>query len=64
MKVRTKTENSRYVDFLEEAIDRIEQATDSITYTAYPEINRRLIAKLEEAMCTLEEAMEACTFKP
>ena len=64
MKVRTKTENRRYVDFLEEAIDRVGQAADCITYSSYPEINRRIIAKLEEAMCTLEEAMEACTFKP
>lgn len=64
MKVRTKSENSRYVDFLEGAIDRVSQAADSITYSAYPEINRRLIAKLEEAMCTLEEAAEACVFKP
>lgn len=64
MKVRTKSENSRYVDFIEEAIDRVGQAIDSITYTAYPEVNQRLIAKLEEAMYTLEEAAEACVFKP
>ena len=64
MKIRTKTETKHYRSLLEEAIDRIEQATDSITYTAYPEVNQRLIAKLEEAICTLEEAAAACVFKP
>ena len=64
MKIRTTTDNRNYKSLLEAAIDRISQAADSITYPAYPEINQRLVAKLEEAMYTLEEAMEARIFKP
>jgi hypothetical protein len=64
MKIRTTTDNRSYKNLLEDAVDKISQAADSVTYPAYPEINQRLIAKLEEAMYTLEEAMEARIFKP
>lgn len=64
MKIRTGKENAHYINYLDTAIDQISQAIDSITYTVYPEVNQRLIAKLEEAVCTLEEASHACVFKP
>ena len=64
MKVRTASDNVRYVNYLEEAIDRVQQAIDSITYTAYPKVNQKTISKLEEALYTLEEAAEARLFKP
>ena len=64
MKVRNRNENENYRDYLEIAIDNVEQAIDSITYSAYPELNRRVIAKLKEAICALDEASEAPIFKP
>ena len=64
MKVRNKSENTRYANHLDIAIDQIAQAIDSITYTAYPEINQKLIEKLEETLDTLTEATHACIFKP
>ena len=64
MKVRNTTENKYYRRLLEEAIDRIEQAADSVTYSAYPEINKGLIAKLRKSVYMLEYAMEAGIFKP
>ena len=64
MKVRNKTENVRYVDYLDTAIDQIQQAIDSITYSAYPNLNRRTVEKLEEIIHDLEVAANTCLFKP
>lgn len=64
MKVRSKNENVRYADYIETAMDYIEQAVDSITYSAYPEMNRRTIAKLKEAISILDAASAAPIFKP
>ena len=64
MKVRNKNENVRYVDYLDTAIDQIQQAIDSITYSAYPTLNRRTVEKLEEVIHDLEVAANTCLFKP
>lgn len=64
MKIRNKNDNIRYIDHLETAADKVQQAIDNITYTSYPEMNKRTIAKLEEAISILEHAMETCIFKP
>ena len=64
MKIRNKNENYRYADYLESAIDKAQQAIDNITYTCYPEINQRTIAKLREAICMMDEALDTCIFKP
>lgn len=64
MKVRNKNENVRYVDCLETAVDKVQQAIDNITYTSYPELNKRTIAKLEEIVHDLEVATNTCLFKP
>lgn len=64
MKVRTKTENQRFREHLECAIDKAQQSMDSITYTAYPEMNKRTIEKLKKAIDLMEDALEACIFKP
>lgn len=64
MKIRNKSENVNYIGHLETAIDQIEQAIDSVTYTSYPEINQRLTAKLREAIELLENCSRAGIFKP
>jgi hypothetical protein len=64
MRVRNKKENSDYVEYLETAIDLINQAIDSVSYPGYPEINQNLIAKLEEAKGLLEACSRAGVFKP
>lgn len=64
MKIRNKNENNRYIKYLESAIDEAQQSIDSITYSTYPEINRRTIKKIKEAIELMEDAMEACIFKP
>jgi hypothetical protein len=64
VKVRNKSDNTNYIDYLETAADQIEQAIDSVTYTSYPEINKRLAAKLKEAIDILDACSRAAIFKP
>lgn len=64
MKVRNKNENIRYVRYLTEASASIKQAIDSITYLAYPDFNKRTIAKLEEVAHILEVTAATPIFKP
>ena len=64
MKIRNRNENARYIDLIETAIDEVKQSIDNITYMAYPEINQRTIAKLKEAICMMDEALDTCIFKP
>lgn len=64
MKVRTKTENYNYREYLESAIDKAQQSVDSITYTSYPEMNKRTIDNLKKAISLMEDSLKACIFKP
>jgi len=64
MKIRNKNENRIFVDHVESAIDKAEQAIDSITYTSYPEMNKRTIEKLKKAIDMMEDALNMCIFKP
>lgn len=64
MKVRNKNENNRYKNHVESAIDEIEQAIDSITYSCYPDINKRTIEKLKNTIEIMNDALDACIFKP
>ena len=64
MKIRNKNENAQYVNYLETAIDQLEQAIDSITYSAYPELNKRTIAKLRDVISVLDDTSAAPIFKP
>ena len=64
MKVRNKNENIRYVTYLDVAIDQIQQAIDNITYTAYPELNKRTTTKLTEVIYLLDAAKSNGIFKP
>lgn len=64
MKIRNKNENVRYSVYLETAIDQIEQAIDSITYSAYPELNTRTIARLREVIDNLDSISSTPIFKP
>ena len=64
MKIRNKNENNRYQKHIESAIDEIEQAIDSITYSCYPNINERTIEKLKNAIKIIDDAFDACIFKP
>lgn len=64
MKVRNKSENIRYRNHVESAIDEIQQAIDTITYSSYPEINKRIIEKLQNITELMENALDACICKP
>ena len=64
MKIRNKNENNRYKNHIESAIDEIEQAIDTITYSSYPDINKRIIEKLKSAINIMDDAIDACIFKP
>lgn len=64
MKIRNKNENQNYIKHLKLAIDEAEQAIDNITYTFYPQMNKRTIEKLKKAINILEEAQEMCICKP
>lgn len=64
MKIRTKADNIRFTEHIESAIDKAQQGIDSITYTSYPEMNKRTIEKLKKAIDMMEDALEACIFKP
>jgi hypothetical protein len=64
LKVRNRNENACYAEYLKTAIDQINQAIDNVTYTCYPELNQRLIAKLREAADLVEACSHAGIFKP
>ncbi|MBR5604276.1 MAG: hypothetical protein IKW51_08755 [Bacteroidales bacterium] len=64
MKIRNKSENNKYKNHVESAIDEIEQAIDSITYSCYPNINQRLIKELKKTVSIMNDALDACIFKP
>ena len=64
MKIRNKNENTKFNRHIATAIDEIQQAIDSITYTSFPEINRRTIATLEKAINILKNVSKNCIFKP
>jgi hypothetical protein len=64
MKIRNKKENSAYTGYLKIAIDQIDQAVDSVTYSSYPELNQGVITKLSEAIKLLEACTAAGIFKP
>ena len=64
MKIRTKSENYYFNEYIEESIDKAQQAIDSITYPTYPEMNKRTIEKLKKAKDMMEEALKMCIFKP
>ena len=64
MKIRNKKENAEYISYLKNAIDQIAQATDSITFENYPEMNQGVAAKLNEATRLLNACVSAGIFKP
>ena len=64
MKIRNKNENIDYAEYLKSAISEARQAVDAITYTSYPEVNQRTIAKLNKAIHMMNEALDTCIFKP
>lgn len=64
MKIRNKNENAHYADYLETAMDQVQQAIDNITYLAYPELNKRTIAKLQEILDSIDRVSAAPIFKP
>lgn len=64
MKIRNKNENVQFARHIKSAIDEIEQAIDTITYTSYPEINQRTIITLKKAIDIMENVLNNCIFKP
>ena len=55
---------SRFMEYLESAIDKAEQAISNISYSSYPEINKDVIAKIEKAITIMEEALDMEIYKP
>lgn len=64
MKIRNRNENYRYIEYLESAIDKAEQAIDTITYMSYPDMNKRTIAELRKAIDIMDKMLNTCIFKP
>ena len=56
--------NSRFMEHLESAIDKAEQAVSSISYSSHPEINKEVIAKIEKAVALMEDALDMEISKP
>lgn len=56
--------NNRFMEYLESAIDKAEQAIGSISYSSYPEINKEVIAKIEKAIALMEDALDMEISKP
>lgn len=56
--------NNRFVEYLESAIDKAEQAVSNISYSSYPEINKEVIAKIEKAVALMEDALDMEIFRP
>ena len=55
---------SRFMEYLESAIDKAEQAISNISYSSYPEINKDVIAKIEKAITIMEEALDMEIYRP
>lgn len=56
--------NSRFMEYLESAIDKAEQAVSSISYSSYPEINKDVISKIEKAVDLMKDALDMEISKP
>ena len=56
--------NNHFVEYLESAIDKAEQAVSNISYYSYPEINKEVIAKIEKAVDLMEDALDREIFRP
>lgn len=56
--------NNHFVEYLESAIDKAEQAVSSISYYSYPEINKEVIETIEKAIDFLEDALDMEIFRP
>lgn len=64
MKIRTQNENYKFIENLESAIGKTQEAIGEITYSSYPNINKEAIIKLETAINIMEEVLEMAIFKP
>ena len=56
--------NNHFVEYLESAIDKAEQAVANISYYYYPEINKEVIARIEKAIDLMEDALDMEIFRP
>lgn len=59
----TAEQNTEYIDLMESAIDKAEQAIAHITYTSFPQVNSDTIEKIKGACRILEEALQAEIYK-
>lgn len=64
MKIRTQSENYSFIENLESAIGKTQEAIGSISYPSYPNINKETIIKLEMAISIMEDVLEMDIFKP
>ena len=64
MKIRTQNENHSFIENLESAIGKTQEAINNISYSSYPNINKEAIIKLETVINTMEEVLEMAIFKP
>lgn len=53
-----------FIDHLVSAVDQAEQAVNHITYPAYPNLNKDIIEKINNAINLLEDCIDADIFKP
>ena len=58
------TDTARFMEYLESAIDKANQAISSISYSSYPEINKDPIATLRQAITLMTDALDMEIHKP
>lgn len=64
MKIRTQNENYSFIENLESAIGKTQEAISNISYSSYPNVNKETIIKLETAISIMEDMLEMDIFKP
>ena len=64
MQIRTEHENQSFIETLESAIDKAEQAIGEISYSSYPEVNKDTIEQLKKAISIMEYGLVRNIYKP
>ena len=64
MKIRTSNENYSYMENLESAIGKVQEAISCISYSSYPNINEDTIEQLKKAIDLMEYGLIRNIYKP
>jgi len=62
--IRDTTENIRFFDLIETAIDKLEQAVSNISYPAFPHINKDVAEKIGKTIAILYDVLNSDIYKP